>query len=71
MITVSNDSSEFEGSTLEGITIQKGAKADEKQTLALKATKVNGKIHFESGHGVVKMDDKSSIGKVDGGTVEK
>lgn len=70
-IKVRSTNTNFENSTLHDITIEK-SRAGEKEYVNLEGTKVEGNIKFESGTGIVRLDDKSSItGKVTGGTVEK
>lgn len=70
-IKVRSTNTNFENSTLHDITIEK-SRSGEKEYLNLEGTKIEGNVKFESGTGIVRLDDKSSItGKVTGATVEK
>jgi hypothetical protein len=69
MLTLKSKEIDLENCSVQDITVQKGP---ETQTLNLKGTKVAGSVTFESGKGIIKQDDKSTIeGKVTGATVQK
>lgn len=70
LLTVTSTNIDLIDSNAQNINIE-GVK-DEKQTLNLTRTTVNGNIVFASGKGIVKIDPESSIkGKVSGGKIEK
>lgn len=69
-LTITSSNVDLLDSSTQNINIE-GSK-NEKQTVNLTRTAVNGNIVFASGKGIVKMDPESSIkGKVSGGTIEK
>lgn len=70
-LQITSAQTDFEDCTVKEITIQKN-QAKEPQEVKLKSTKVLGDIRFESGNGIVHIDDKSTIeGKVIGGVIKK
>lgn len=69
-ITVDGKTIDLNDSTIQDILVQ--ASFDKVQTMNLENTQIAGNVLFESGQGVIKMDDKSHIaGKVTGARVEK
>lgn len=68
-LTVKSVETDLDECTAQDIIVQKTGN-DATQKVILKGTNVNS-ITFESGKGVVEQDDKSTVGKVTGATVEK
>ncbi len=70
LLTLSNNKTDLENCTLQNVLVKK-ISTSEPQTLNLKNTRIDGEILFESGLGVINMDEKSFVGKVTGAQIIK